>query len=55
MSTQNNKATIHCVCEVIRLHMLEAERLNATPHPDFDIFLVQKLKDTVNLRSDRQL
>ena len=38
MSAQDNRATIHCVCVVIRLHMLEAERLGIEADPEFDVF-----------------
>ena len=38
MSTQDNKATILCVCSMIRLHMLEAERQGLEAHVDFDIY-----------------
>lgn len=38
MSTQDNKATIECVCIVIRAHMLEAAKGNVVPLPEYDTF-----------------
>ena len=38
MSQQDNKATIRCVCAVIRAHMIEAEKDNIVPKPQFDTF-----------------
>jgi hypothetical protein len=38
MSTQDKDATIHCVCAVIRAHMLNAVRENAQSLPEFDVF-----------------
>jgi hypothetical protein len=38
MSTQDNEATIKCVCVVIRAHMMEAAKYNITPERKFDVF-----------------
>ncbi len=38
MSIQDNTATIHCVCAVIRAHMVSAARENIVPLPEYDIF-----------------
>lgn len=38
MSTQDNEATISCVCVVIRSHMIDAAREGVVPLPHFDIF-----------------
>lgn len=38
MSSQNNDATIECVCIVIRTHMLDAAKENIVPLSDFDVF-----------------
>lgn len=39
MSNQDNDATIHCVCAVIRSHMIDAAKENIDPlSPDFDCF-----------------
>ncbi len=38
MSTQDNDATIKCVCVVIRAHMIEAAREQITPERKFDVF-----------------
>lgn len=39
MSVQDNKATIKCVCFVIRAHILESHKRNADVSPLFDIFV----------------
>lgn len=38
MSAQDNDATIHCVCVVIRAHMISAARENLSSLSDFDVF-----------------
>lgn len=38
LSQQDNKATMRCVCAVIRMHMVKAEKENIVPRPEFDIF-----------------
>lgn len=38
MSQQDNKATMRCVCAVIRAHMIDAEKEGIVPRPQFDIF-----------------
>lgn len=38
MSSQDNDATIHCVCIVIRAHMLTAAKENVVPLPEYDVF-----------------
>lgn len=38
MSQQDNKATMRCVCAVIRAHMIDAEKENIVPRPQFNIF-----------------
>eukprot|EP01041_Mallomonas_annulata_P010813 gene10813-22561_t len=38
ISNQDNDATIHCVCAVMRSHMLDAFRARANPLPEFDKF-----------------
>ncbi len=38
MSQQDDDNTIHCVCVVIRAHMLDAAQEAVVPHPDFDVF-----------------
>jgi hypothetical protein len=38
MSVQDNETTIHCVCIVIRAHMLRAEREGIEPLRRYDIF-----------------
>lgn len=38
ISQQDNKATMRCVCAVIRAHMIEAEKENIVPRPQFNIF-----------------
>jgi hypothetical protein len=49
MSAQDNDATIHCVCVVIRAHMLRAAREGIEPLRRYDIF-----KDSIfgNSRSE---
>jgi hypothetical protein len=46
MSTQDNDATIHCVCVVIRAHMITAARENQQYLREFDVF-----KDLAFLRN----
>lgn len=48
MSAQDNDATIHCVCVVIRAHMISAARENLYSLPEFDVF-----KDTAFLKHVR--
>ena len=38
MATQDNTATIECVCVVIRAHMITAARENIVPLPEYDVF-----------------
>lgn len=38
MSAQDNRATIRCVCAVIRAHMIEAETEKIIPKRQFDTF-----------------
>ena len=46
MQSQDNNATIECVCVVIRAHMIQAAKENIVPRPEYDIF-----KDTPFLNS----
>lgn len=39
MATQDNNSTIHCVCMVIRAHMVQAARENIIPLPQYDVFI----------------
>lgn len=48
MSAQDNDATIHCVCVVIRAHMISAAKENQQSLPQFDVF-----KDLAFLRNVR--
>lgn len=38
MSQQDNKATMRCVCAVIRTLMIDAEKESIVPRPQFNIF-----------------
>jgi hypothetical protein len=38
MSQQDNKATMRCVCAVIRAHMIDAEKENIVPRAQLNIF-----------------
>eukprot|EP01038_Epipyxis_sp_PR26KG_P011696 gene11696-15659_t len=53
MSTQDNKATIECVCVVIRAHMIEAARESIVVLSKYDVFKDEAFK-TQEAKMDRK-
>lgn len=54
MSKQDNNSTIHCVCIVIRAHMINAAKENVVPLPQYDDFKDNEFVNHSLRREDKE-